>query len=501
MADDPKADEGQEHTEHGEQPAPEPISRREMLERTGIAVAGLLVGCGDDDGAFDASMPQADGGATDAAQPDAGPEDMGAPDARVPPDGGMDAVRALPLADSFALGVASGDATADSVVVWTRYDGDDSLTLVVWDRLEDGTDGARALEQSVTPDANGFVHESVAIVAGRRYAYAFVEGGTARSRIGRFRAAIADDALEPLVFGAVSCTSNGRAFETLERAGEREDLDAFLLLGDTTYNDGATTIEDFRAKWAENFATEGYLATRAATSLLATWDDHEIDNNWNPESTDPATVAAGTQAFFEHLPLERLAEDESRLWRRRRWGQTLEVFVLDCRGERKPSTRTGPDAEYVSPEQLAWLKAGLADSPAVFKVIMNSVGITDFPFLLDAAAADRWEGYAAQRESLLQFIEDGGISGILWVSGDFHFASLGSVAPSGELGSNQFEVLVGPGGQTANPVHLSLTGDRWLHKGGTNNYTELRFDPEAGSVRIRFIDGGGDVIADETITP
>jgi len=420
---------------------------------------------------------------------------------RPPPDGGMDDVRSLPSSDAFALGVASGDATENSVVLWTRYDGSDPVALVVWELLPDGADGARVLEMMVTPDDGGFVHERIAVSAGQRYGYAFVENETARSTIGRFRAAIASDAMEPLIFGAVSCTRNGRSFDTLLRAGEREDLDAFLLLGDTTYNDGETTLAGFRDKWAENFSTEGYIATGAATSLLATWDDHEIDNNWDPENTAMAVVDAGRQAFFDNLPLERLTEDPARVWRSRRWGRTLEVFVLDCRSEREPSTRNEADAAYVSPAQLEWLKTGLSSSTAVFKVILNSVGISDFPFLLDLGADDRWEGYAAQREDILSFIDDAAIGGVFWVAGDFHFASLGLVGASGDLGESQYEVLVGPGAQTANPLHTTLTGARWPHADGTNNYTELRFDPIAAEIRVRFIDGSGGVIADETITP
>lgn len=504
MADDPKKPEG------ADEERADGLSRREMLERTGLGVAAVLVGCGDDGGVDPDGgvLPTADMSGTDAGTmpgSDGGPEGMdggpGEPDMRPLPDGGMDDVRSLPASDLFPLGVASGDATDETVVLWTRYDGTGAVTVVVWELLEDGADGARVLDMAVTPDDAGFVHETIAVAAGQRYGYAFVEDGASRSTIGRFRAAIASDAMEPLIFGAVSCTSNGRSFDTLFRAGEREDLDGFWLLGDTTYNDGESTLEGFRAKWAENFATEGYIATRAATSLLATWDDHEIDNNWDPENTATPIVDAGRQAFFDNLPLERLAEDPERVWRKRSWGRTLEVFVLDCRSEREPSTRNDADARYISTEQMDWLKAGLSSSTAVFKVILNSVGISDFPFLLDLGADDRWEGYAAQREDILDFIDDAGIGGVFWIAGDFHFGSLGRVGASGERGENQWEVLVGPGGQTANPLHTTLTGSRWPYASGTNNYTELRFDPTAAEIRVRFIDGGGDVIADETISP
>ena len=59
----------------------------------------------------------------------------------------------------------------------------------------------------------------------------------------------------------------------------------------------------------------------------------------------------------------------TRMWRSFRWGRTLELFVLDTRGERRPSTRHTPHAEYLSPAQFAWLTDGLARSDAAFKFV------------------------------------------------------------------------------------------------------------------------------------
>lgn len=499
------------------------LRRRDFLVTTGVGATALVLGCGDDDGGggADGAVPAdgglpGDGGGLDGGLPgdgggldggpgldggggeDAGPEDAGtAPTGELPEDTEESA--------AFPLGVAAGDATESAVVLWTRYDGEAPLRLVVW-RWDDGDYGPRIFEEAVTPAEGGFVHVAVPVSAGLRYRYAFFEmegeARIGRSLVGRVRAAIAADAMEPLVFGAVSCTRNGRDFETLAQAGARDDLDAFLLLGDTTYNDGAASRAEFRAKWAENFGAEGYRALRSATGLYATWDDHEIDNNWNAEEIAPAVLEAATGAFFEHLPLGREAADADRVWRRRRWGRTLELFVLDCRSERLPSTREGEDAQYVSPEQLAWLQEGLAGSTAVFKVVLNSVGITDFPGLIDFGSDDRWEGYAAQREALLDHVDGLGISGVLWVAGDFHFASLGHVgSEEGERGWDQWEVLVGPGAQTANPLWRSCREPQFTFASGTNNYTELAFDPMTGAVTVRFIDGDGAVFEEQTITP
>ena len=63
--------------------------------------------------------------------------------------------------------------------------------------------------------------------------------------------------------------------------------------------------------------------------------------------------------------------------------------------------QAGPEAEYLSPAQFDWLVAGLQASPAVFKIVLNSVPIGEFPY---PSVRDRWAGYPAQREALLSAI-------------------------------------------------------------------------------------------------
>ena len=48
-----------------------------------------------------------------------------------------------------------------------------------------------------------------------------------------------------------------------------------------------------------------------------------------------------------------------RIWRKVPFGKTADVFVLDTRGERKPSTRGSANPVYVSREQMDWLKREL----------------------------------------------------------------------------------------------------------------------------------------------
>lgn len=483
------------------------VTRRDVLAYAAGTIVATALGCSPD-----APMPGGDAGAS----PDAAASgDSGSlVDASAEPDAGPP-VEPPETTDeslaSFPAAVAAGEATPSSALFWTLYAGSAPLELVVW-RMEGDAYGPVVHRGPVTPGDGGYVRADVGTLsAGARHRFAFFEldasgARVARSAIGRVRAAIADDALEPLRFGAVSCISQRRPIATIGHAGGRDDLDAFLFLGDFVYTDdtadgmiAATTLAQYRDKYRLNTDRPEMRALRASTGTIATWDDHEFDNDLDPERLDPARRAAAVQAFFDHQPVRRDDAFPERIWKSLRWGRTAEIFVLDCRLERLPSTRRSASAQYVGRAQMDWLKAGLVASSATFKLILSSVPISDFPGVFDVQQGDRWEGYDAQRREILQHVEDRAIPGVLWVSGDFHLASAQRLAPSG-LGSTQREILVGPGAQSGNVLAGTLGPPQFDFGSTTNNYTVLELDPGAGTVRCVWVRGDGSTLEDRTYT-
>jgi len=404
-----------------------------------------------------------------------------------------------PESMSFPLGIAMGDPSDTRAVAWASYSGSASLSLVVWKMS--GTTYAKELPPIAVKATDAVALADVlGLEAGARYRYAFFEldgdARKARSPIGSFRAAIAAGAKEKLTFGATSCIHQGRALATLAQAAKL-DLDAFLFLGDSTYNDGAVSVPEFRAKWAANFKVDNYRQLRRSTGMIATWDDHEVDNDWSGD--DKSQRSAGIQVFYEMQPVQRNGTDPNRLWRSFKWGDTVEIFVLDSRSERKPGTRTTSDAEYISKAQQAWLESGLKSSTATFKLIMNSVPISNFPGVFDFASKDRWEGYAAQRTAVLKSIEDNKIGGVLWISGDFHLASVGRVSPSG-VGAAQIEALVGPGDNGGNALSYSLGKPQFDWASSTSNITKIELDPATRAVKLTWIDKDGKALKEQSYT-
>jgi alkaline phosphatase D len=346
------------------------------------------------------------------------------------------------------------------------------------------------------PAAGGAVHVEVLNLAPQtEHRFAFIDSDGKRSRTGRFFTAPPDDVKVPVVFGASACTKNGFDMGVMGAAGAREDLAFFVSLGDTVYCDGARTLDDFRGRWSQNLSTDGYRALRGSTSLFATWDDHEVTNNWDPASTPATSVAFGRETFFAHQPLGRVAGTPDRIWKKKRWGKTLELFILDSRSDRHTA---GASREYLSRAQMDWLKADLLASDAVFKVIVNSVPISEFPHLFGLFRDDRWEAYPRARDEILGFIEGSQIPGVLWLAGDFHMASVGKVSQSG-FGKRAHEVLVGPGAQIPNLLAGLLRAPQFSWASAENNYGALHLDPDRGSIRVVHHNRKNEIIADHEL--
>jgi len=393
----------------------------------------------------------------------------------------------------FPFGIQAGDAQFDSVVLSVRTrEPRVSLTLVRG--VDAGWEVALELPD-LDADADVVQVEIVDLVPDTTYAYAFYVDDGRRSLPGRLRTALYPGQNRVVRFGATSCLGGNQPWPSLTRASEQL-LDFFVLLGDTIYADSGWDEPDYEGDWETALSQSGLQDVTASTSVIATWDDHEVDNNWSLEEPGMAERALEALASFRRaIPMIQGTEG-STLWRRLTWGDTLEVFVLDCRGERL-------GGRYLSVEQMAWLKDGLLTSAARFKIICNSVPITDMDDVyFGVAANDRWDGHPADRAELLDHIQDNAIEGILFIAGDFHWGASCSVGRPGTAHDNLREVFCGPGGSAINPLlivfnppadHYDLVIKRF-------NYVGFECDPDAGTVRLAFIGDDGSVIDEQVLS-
>jgi alkaline phosphatase D len=260
-----------------------------------------------------------------------------------------------------------------------------------------------------------------------------------------------------------------RIFDTLRRVQPH----AFLHLGDFVYadqpllpevklDDGtvwrnvvtpekrkvAETLDEFRGNYLYPLLDPQTRAFNAEVPLIATWDDHEVMNNWHDgfsiaddaryrEKSVPLLAARGHRAFVEHVPLRREGPEDGRLYRVSHWGPLLDIVTLDLRSYRSPNSANrqaagDETARLMGPAQLAWLKAVLRRSQATWKLIMSSLPIsavvTDWP---DRGSFESWSnadaGAPLGREheiaELLTFLHQERVANVVFVSSDLHYCT------------------------------------------------------------------------------
>jgi len=457
-------------------------SRRDAL-RLGAGVGLLGTACGTDKAQDTSIENDVDSGIVggDSRSPE--------PDAWSPTET-LDAAR-------FPFGVQVGDATQSTARVHLRtHTGSVDFVLVVADG--DGwTEVSRQSALSPAPlpvDADpagmAVVVELTGLSPDTAYSVVFLDGSV-RSHVARFRTATSSGTNRVVTFGATSCFGGNKPWPSLEHAAA-ERLDFFALLGDTVYADGSASVSDYRAHWDDALSTQGLISLSASTSFIVTWDDHEVDNNWEVHEVGEERLAIATACFREALPFDNGAESGF-LWRKLSWGDTLDVFVLDGRGERDAST-----GQYLSAEQEAWLLAGVAASGARFKIILNSVPITDLNAIFGSGGiADRWQGFPEQRNRILQGIADSGVAGVLWVTGDVHYPQVGMVDPAGGVADDVYEIFTGPAGSFLNVGADLFVGDpQYLWMVAAYNWCRFECDPVLGTVRVTHIGDDGSALHD-----
>lgn len=414
----------------------------------------------------------------------------------------------------FPHGVASGDVRETSAVLWTRPSRIAPVTVEV---SADPQFGTIAFERTVRPSPDRDL--TVKILASglkpaTRYHYRFRIGRGAYSQKGTFVTPPEEDVSADLTLAYSACSDGGHVGGVpalslgLLDAVVADRPDFFAHLGDNMYPDSSLvpnpvfTLEAYRAKYKELRSIATFRNFAASTPMIVTWDDHEVQNDYDRETVDPRRWAEGHRAFMEYSPIAE--QPGGRIYRKFRWGRDVELFVLDGRSYRSrhvsktpvcdnpPGSRVpdlaptlpppiraafaplvpqmrlpvppgcleaiaDPNRTMLGPVQKTWLKRELARSTATWKLILNQTPIQEF----FANPYDRWEGYAAERLEILTFIRASGIKNVVWLTGDTHATFVNDVrlstfSPPFET-TGMKEVVTGP--IAATPYAESVAGE------------------------------------------
>ena len=373
-------------------------------------------------------------------------------------------------------GVQSGDATADSAIVWSRADRPARLWVQVSRRPD--LRGARLLRGPlVTPDTDFTGKVFLRDLPSDSKIYYRVRAESL-DRPGLFGSSLNGSLTTAPVrrqdvrfvwtgdvvgqgWGIDPAYGGLKLFESMRR--RRPDF--LLHSGDTVYADGplvesvtlpdgriwrnlvteekskvAETLTEYRGQYAYNLLDESYKRFAAEVPQLNQWDDHEVLNNWYPgEILDDARytekrvdvlAARAHQAYHEWVPIPSRSGP---VHRKISYGPLLDIFVLDMRTFKDPNdgdTYADPTRGLLGREQREWLIRGLRESRATWKVIANDLPlglvVPDGPGAQEGVAqGDNGAPLGRELEfaQVLRSAHRHGVKGIVFLTADVHYTA------------------------------------------------------------------------------
>lgn len=383
-----------------------------------------------------------------------------------------------PSLKPFYHGVASGDPTTSSVIIWTRVTPDTPTTVSVSGTYQVATDtGFKNVVTSGSFTADTATDYTVNIDvtglnAGGTYYYRFISGGIS-SLIGRAKT-IPTTNVNNLKFAIVSCANyEGGYFNSYGSIAQRNDLDAVIHLGDYIYeyekgaygiglssreNEPGTeilTLADYRTRYSLYRLDKDLIRLHQQHTFITIWDDHESANDSYVDGAENHNAGEGDwnvrkatskRVYFEWMPIRNNVNKS--IYRKISYGTLCDILMLDTRleGRMQPPAHfdtpdTGSLARVImSQTQQDWMLNNMKQSAATWKIIGNQVlfstfnvgfagGFTDGvpdPTNIDSIRAaedifiDNWESYPTQQGAILDSIRDNGINNVVFVTGDSH---------------------------------------------------------------------------------
>jgi alkaline phosphatase D len=387
-------------------------------------------------------------------------------------------------------GVQSGDVSVDSGVVWARADRPSRMTIEIatTDSFKDVRGGVFV---DALPESDLTAKALIdGLPAGQDIFYRVRPQDLASPTIvgepvvGRFRTAPSDKRSISFVWsgdtagqgwGIDEARGGMRTYATMLK--NRPDF--FIHNGDNIYADGAIqaeqkmpngqiwknitteekskpaeTLAEFRGAYKYNLLDKNFRAFYADVPVFTQWDDHEVFNNWWPgepmnarseliakkyvEKNDLIIAARSARAFHEYMPMRETQLEPGRVYRKISYGPLLDVFMLDMRSYRGPNGEDkddtyGPNAYFLGPKQVAWLKRELINSRATWKVIAADMPISlvivyDVPRKWGIEAVGQGDdgppkGRELEIADLLSFIKHAGVKNTVWLTADVHYTA------------------------------------------------------------------------------
>jgi phosphodiesterase/alkaline phosphatase D-like protein len=300
-------------------------------------------------------------------------------------------------ARGFQYGVAAGDVTSSSAILWAKAEKSGSYRLEVAPNRH-FTTFSLAIVRARKANDNTVQKRVKRLKPGKRYFFRFVRG-RAHSARGSFTTAPKPSQSRTVEFawsGDQDFNSEPGQTKPYWNDGGvlrqmKKERNAFnIMLGDSIYSDSevpgrlnpiALSVKQKWAKYKINLKNRALQALRGSAGFYSQWDDHEFVNDFSPKENsfdNNVNVNGGTlykrgaQAFRDYAPVHWTKR--TGLYRSFRWGKNLQVFFLDERSFRDANADEGhvcdnpqsgsPDIAPTAPQSTRTLFSAVTPSLA-----------------------------------------------------------------------------------------------------------------------------------------
>lgn len=361
----------------------------------------------------------------------------------------------------FIYGVASGDPTDTSVVLWTAIEPDSAsqVSTIDWQLATDSTFATIVRSgQGLADSSSGFAYKVYvdSLAAYTHFCYRF--GVNSAWSVTGFTITAPSGPTDSLQFAVVSCSSLFSGyFNGYRQISRLHNLNAVIHLGDYIYDfvdpeervripqpepPNPSSLNDWRNRYKLYALDPDLREARRRHPWIQIWDNHEVK---------PGGPKIRVRAFEEFNPI-RVPDvaDSSRDWRRLNYGTLVDIVMIDMNTFPDVDTlQTGARMIMTRP-QYTWLLNQLDSSNAEWKILGSGKMFSPWylgafgNLLPGAGLGETWNGYPENRDSLLAFVADHHINNLVVVSGDLHM-NISSDLARNPFDSTQYNPRTGLG--------------------------------------------------------
>ncbi|MBX3043712.1 MAG: alkaline phosphatase D family protein [Candidatus Kapabacteria bacterium] len=387
----------------------------------------------------------------------------------------------------FYHGVASGDPTSNSVIIWTKITPDNVDDQTISWKVSTDVELKNIVKSGevVTSFERDFTVkvDVTGLEAGKVYYYGFTNKNI-NSITGRTRT-LPTNNVDRVRFGLVTGSNFAWGyFNGYGRLAERNDLFAIIHTGDYFYEYGkdtyyqpylegreaypankCITVDDYRGRFSQYRLDPDLRRLHQQLPMLSVWDDHETANDSWTDGAEAHNVETdgdwktrrdnAVRVYYEWMPIRQQdANNPLKIYRNFKFGDLINLTMLEARlvgrnqqlapkgqGDVKinPLEWLNPSRTLLGAEQFNWALQNILTSNTNWKIFVSSVMMTQlfgFGYPVEGFGEDpmgnqdSWDGYPIERARILGAVLQNKVSNFGVLSGDFHTAFASYLTPN-----------------------------------------------------------------------